>query len=124
MLVDGEAVDCVYGFGPASAMDHAGAVVATEPRCAESTLTNPLDLRGKLALTHRGECDYLAKANRAAEAGAVALIIVNNVPGDAIHTPDDGGKYTGGKHTSGKHASSKHTSDKTLGGHVVRIWFA
>jgi hypothetical protein len=42
-------------------------------------LTN--DLTGKIALVFRGSCEFGAKALAAQNAGAVAVIVVNNVPG-------------------------------------------
>ena len=74
-------------------MEYSGAVVATDPARAEAALTNVADLRSKLALTVRGECAFTEKADRAAEAGAVALIVVNNKPGDVPCNPAAPGEY-------------------------------
>eukprot|EP01046_Picozoa_sp_COSAG06_P017023 COSAG06_NODE_1143_length_10539_cov_13.369923_5_plen_257_part_00 len=89
LLADGEPVRCRFGFGPAAPLEYSGAIVATDPARAEAPLANAADLRGKLALTVRGECVFTEKADRAAEAGAVAVIVVNNEPGDVPCTPGD-----------------------------------
>lgn len=39
---------------------------------------------GKIALIDRGACDFVAKANNAQQAGAVATVIVNNAAGSPI----------------------------------------
>jgi len=55
-------------------------------------LTNPADLDNKIAVIKRGSCDFVFKVESAEAAGAVAVIIVNNVAGDPIQmggTPTD-----------------------------------
>jgi len=42
------------------------------------------DLTGKIALIDRGTCEFGSKALKAQNAGAIAVIIVNNVPGSVI----------------------------------------
>ena len=44
-------------------------------------LANGADVAGKIAVVYRGTCEFGAKSFNAAEAGAIAVIIVNNVPG-------------------------------------------
>ena len=41
-------------------------------------------LTGKIALIYRGTCTYAVKVKNAQLAGAIAVIVVNNVPGNAI----------------------------------------
>eukprot|EP01045_Picozoa_sp_COSAG04_P004436 COSAG04_NODE_192_length_20873_cov_26.172957_12_plen_1541_part_00 len=96
--ISGADVECCHGFGPEVVENELScAIVATDPPCAESDLANAAALRGKLALTHRGECTFPEKANRAAEAGAVALIVVNNEPGNNPLRPGDpDDEYKGG----------------------------
>lgn len=48
------------------------------------TLTNAAAISGKIALVNRGECNFGSKALKAQTAGAVAVIIVNNVTGAPI----------------------------------------
>jgi len=47
-------------------------------------LTNSSFLNGKIAVIRRGECEFGVKVLAAQNAGAVAVIMVNNVAGDAI----------------------------------------
>ncbi|MBA6156695.1 thrombospondin type 3 repeat-containing protein [Tenacibaculum sp. S7007] len=44
-------------------------------------VTNASLLNGKIAVARRGSCNFTAKAKNAQDAGAVAIIIVNNVAG-------------------------------------------
>jgi hypothetical protein len=45
------------------------------------TLTNTADLAGHIALLYRGTCNFSAKAYNAQQAGAIACVIINNLPG-------------------------------------------
>ncbi|WP_435253962.1 thrombospondin type 3 repeat-containing protein [Tenacibaculum sp. A30] len=51
--------------------------VPTEDGC--DAITNAAELNGKIAVIRRGACNFSAKAKNAQDAGAVAVIIVNNV---------------------------------------------
>ena len=44
-----------------------------------STLTNAADVAGNVALVDRGTCDFVQKARIVQAAGAIALVIANNV---------------------------------------------
>jgi uncharacterized repeat protein (TIGR01451 family)/fimbrial isopeptide formation D2 family protein len=46
-----------------------------------TALTNAAAIAGNIALIDRGTCGFQIKANNAQAAGAIAVIIVNNVPG-------------------------------------------
>ena len=46
------------------------------------TLVNADDIAGKIAVIDRGACNFTEKVKNAQDAGAVAAIMVNNVPGD------------------------------------------
>lgn len=59
-------------------------VVKADPYEACGTLNNSGSIAGKIALVKRGNCEFGAKALQAQQAGAVAVIIVNNVPGPAV----------------------------------------
>jgi hypothetical protein len=48
------------------------------------TLVNAEDLNGKIAVVYRGTCQYGTKALKAQEAGAIAVIIINNAPGGPV----------------------------------------
>ena len=69
----------VGGFGPGVVYDLAGEVVVATPNDACSAITN--DLTGKIALIDRGTCQFGSKSLRAQDAGAIAVIICNNVDG-------------------------------------------
>jgi hypothetical protein len=47
-------------------------------------ITNPGPLNGSIAVLRRGTCEFGVKVLAVENAGAIAAIVVNNVPGDAI----------------------------------------
>lgn len=47
-------------------------------------LTNAADIQGKIAVVYRGECQFGVKALNANVAGAIAVVIINNVPGSPV----------------------------------------
>jgi minor extracellular serine protease Vpr len=57
-----------------------------------STACNALatDLTGEIALISRGDCSFSTKIRNAQNAGAVAVLVVNNAPGDGIGMASDG----------------------------------
>jgi hypothetical protein len=57
-------------------------VVLADDSLACTPITN--DLTGKIALVYRGGCEFSAKALAAQNAGARAVIIVNNIPGPPV----------------------------------------
>ncbi len=59
--------------------DNAG--TSTDPYDACDTITNPGVLNGKIAVLRRGTCEFGVKVLAAENAGALAVIVVNNVPG-------------------------------------------
>jgi len=69
--------DVVLGLDPS---DAAGA--STTDGC--SPLTNASSVAGKIALLDRGSCSFVIKIKNAQNAGAIAVIMGNNVPGDPI----------------------------------------
>ncbi len=76
-------------FGPAlTVAGVSGTLVAAEDSSdaagpsttdACSALTNAADIEGNVALVDRGTCDFVQKARLAQAAGAIALVIANNV---------------------------------------------
>ncbi|MEN9734903.1 MAG: hypothetical protein RLZ45_2898, partial [Verrucomicrobiota bacterium] len=66
-------------------------LVAAEPIDACGPLSNPERLRGAFALVQRGVCPFFDKAQRAFEAGAVGVVIMNNVSGEPF-TPGGSGE--------------------------------
>ncbi|MDY8136861.1 T9SS-dependent M36 family metallopeptidase [Aquimarina sp. 2201CG5-10] len=55
-----------------------------DPNDACSALTNAADISGKIAVVRRGECNFVDKVIRCQQAGALAVIIVNNAPGGFV----------------------------------------
>lgn len=77
-------------FGPAVvAPGVSGEVAAAEPALACEPITNPGALDGKIALIDRGACNFSVKVANAQAAGAVAVIVANNV---AAGLPGMGGE--------------------------------
>jgi hypothetical protein len=62
-----------------------------EDSLACSPLINPTAVAGKVALLYRGTCDYALKAKHCQEAGAIAVVIINNVQGPPVEM--GGGPY-------------------------------
>ena len=56
----------------------------TDPNDACDPITNGGALSGKIAIIRRGECAFTGKVLAAQNEGAIAVIMVNNVPGDPI----------------------------------------
>jgi hypothetical protein len=56
---------------------------ATDATAADSLACNAVtsDVNGKIAVLYRGSCEFGLKALNAQTAGAIAVIIINNVPG-------------------------------------------
>lgn len=64
--------------------DNSGAT-STDPHDGCDVFLNPTDLQGKIAVIRRGNCDFVAKVMAAENAGAIAVIMVNNVIDDPIN---------------------------------------
>jgi hypothetical protein len=47
-----------------------------------STITNPGAVAGKIAFADRGTCPFVVKAKNAQNAGAIGLVVADNVPGN------------------------------------------
>ena len=54
-----------------------------------SELVNSSEIEGKIAVIRRGNCAFVDKANNAQDAGAIAVIIVNNAAGNAAGQAGD-----------------------------------
>lgn len=55
---------------------------------AAEVIINTTELSGKIALVDRGIVNFDLKVSRAQDAGALAVVIANNVGGDALITPN------------------------------------
>lgn len=73
---------------------HFSSLEITKPIIAQARYAKPLHLcteieneeevRGKIAIIQRGDCTFVDKARRAMNAGATAVIIIDNVPETSI----------------------------------------
>lgn len=70
-------------FGP-SVYNISGQLALTNPLDACNTLTNPAAINGKIAVLDRGTCEFGLKCLNAQNAGAIAVIVCNNVLGAPI----------------------------------------
>lgn len=61
--------------------------VPTEDAC--TIIQNTSEMNGKIAVIRRGSCSFDDKIKRAEEAGAIAVIVVNNVGGSPINMGGD-----------------------------------
>ena len=57
---------------------------STNPIDACDNLTNTNEISGKIAVIERGNCTFVSKIQKAQNAGALAVIMINNVVGDPI----------------------------------------
>ncbi|MBT8261020.1 MAG: hypothetical protein KJN82_06880, partial [Bacteroidia bacterium] len=76
-------------FGtPINAVITADIVLADDetgsPTEACNALTNGVEINGKIALVRRGNCTFVNKVKNAQNAGAIAVIVMNNNPGEPI----------------------------------------
>jgi hypothetical protein len=65
-------------FGPAIDAPVHGRVIRADPFRAHEDLRNAPLLRGSIAFVSRGGCTFAEKAQRCAEAGAIAVLVANN----------------------------------------------
>ena len=60
----------------------AGEAAGDSAVCGE--VVNREDIEGKIAVLYRGICNFSLKAKNVQDSGAVALIIINNIPGSPV----------------------------------------
>ena len=70
-------------FGPTTGT-YSGELVEAIPALACTSITNGADIDGNIALIDRGDCTFVSKVNEAQDAGAIAVIVCNNVAGGTI----------------------------------------
>jgi cysteine-rich repeat protein len=84
------ATEAVFGGAvPIAPAEVAGSIIIASdgtgsPTLACSALTNGGAVAGNIALIDRGSCNFTVKVKNAQNAGAVAVVMVNNVAGDPI----------------------------------------
>lgn len=61
-----------------------GSGTSEDPHDACGEITNAAALNGKIAIVRRGACDFVSKVEKAQDAGAIAVVVVNNASGDPI----------------------------------------
>ena len=86
-LIAGEYTAAVAGFGPQTS-DPISAQMVILTDGTTNTLgceTANVDLTGKIAIVRRGTCSFVSKVLNAQEAGALAVIVVNNTIDDIIN---------------------------------------
>ncbi|MEB4208494.1 M28 family metallopeptidase [Mycobacterium sp. 94-17] len=76
--VEAHALDFSLGTGPDGVNGPLVAAPPNDPGCAASDYAN-LPLRGAVALVDRGTCPFAQKEEAAAQSGAVAMIIADNI---------------------------------------------
>ncbi len=96
--IQGEYENAVAGFGP---------YLPTTPIIADvvlvqddgppfsdgcETIVNGGSIFGRIALVDRGQCTFIAKVQALENLGALAVIVVNNMPGDPIGMGGSGGE--------------------------------
>lgn len=87
----------VAGFGPVLPEQPiiADLVLAQDATTPASdgceTLINASAIAGRIAVVDRGQCTFIAKVEALQDAGALAVIVVNNAPGDPIAMGGTGG---------------------------------
>ena len=86
-----EAVEGAFTKQLEGAGEIAGRVVYADPPRACEELKNASALMGNIALVDRGVCFFLDKVQRARDAGALAVIVVNNEGGPPIAMGTPGG---------------------------------
>ena len=73
---------------PANSVVDTLAIIRTDGTSADSlgcgNVTNASSIDGKIAVIYRGDCQFGSKAKHAQDSGAVAVIIINNVPGPPL----------------------------------------
>ncbi len=96
--IDGVYENQVAGFGPplpevpitADVVLVQDAVAPVNDGCEQ--IQNAAELNGKIALVDRGQCTFISKVEALQDAGAIAVIIVNNVPGPPVGMGGTGGE--------------------------------
>lgn len=88
-LINNYACYPTTAFGPALTSNITADVVLVDdgtgmPSLGCSILTNSSQINGKIALIRRGNCSFLQKIKNAQDAGAIAVIMMNNIDGTPI----------------------------------------
>lgn len=81
-------------FGPSEFDATSNLVVVNDgtsaPTLGCSALVNAADVAGNIAVVDRGTCSLVTKVKNAQDAGALAVVVVNNQPTGVVTMPGDG----------------------------------
>lgn len=64
--------------------DNTGGTASADPSDGCGAITNAASLNGKIAVVRRGACNFTLKVTEAQTAGAIAVLVVNNVAGNIV----------------------------------------
>ena len=87
--LQGDLVAVMSAFGNTTFNDYSGNLVLVDDGSADSTLgcnslTNAAAINGNIAVIERGTCYFVNKVKNAQNAGAIGVLMINNVPGTPI----------------------------------------
>ena len=87
--LQGDLVAVMSAFGNTTFNDYSGNLVLVDDGSADPTLgcnslTNAAAINGNIAVIERGTCYFVNKVKNAQNAGAVGVLMINNVPGTPI----------------------------------------
>lgn len=85
-----QAIEASFGTPIADAGNVTGKLVYVGNAAADFDAATKAALKGNVALVDRGVAGFADKAKRAADAGAIGLVVADNVPGDPIAMGGDG----------------------------------
>lgn len=95
----GEYDNVIAGFGPPLSLTPlTGDIALVEDGTSPvndgcETITNAAAIAGKIALVDRGLCTFVSKVETLQSIGAIAVIVINNVPGAPIGMGGTGGDF-------------------------------
>ncbi len=78
--------EAAVGPTVASLGGFSGELVMAEPALGCDPLTNASEIAGAIAVVDRGTCFFTDKASQAADAGAIGVLIIDNIFGDLPNT--------------------------------------
>jgi subtilisin family serine protease len=85
--ISGDYVAVPAAFGPVlPGQSLSGDLVYTVPADACAALSNGDEIKGKIAFTDRGTCNFTVKVKNAQDVGAAAVVVANNKDGDTLVT--------------------------------------
>lgn len=71
-----------------------GDLALAAPALACNPIENPDEVRGRIAVLDRGSCLFTAKVRNAQDAGALGVVVVNNIPGPPVPMGGDDAAIT------------------------------